>query len=351
MTIRRRFATLLIFGAIALGPSTLALAGTAQAKSSCGQSSAQSTYGGQGQQIAAGGPVSPVSVSGGNLTWVVIVAVVALLALDLMFVVLRVPEAREATRGRRELKDAGMELEDSKKFQALMANWKTESASQAAQNDSFDESKQLGTLASRLDTFAPLVGLQTRRLAEQLSSAAKAMIPAAAALTDAQSRFEESGSLDNLKTATSVTDLEHRISLLDHFTTRLKAYQEARTNFIGQLSESLLASATSQGETKAITHLLQDKMMGQRVEELFGLEDAMTELRREMLVFLRDHFGKWQVDSNGNLEFSDDSGDTLRRVMVQASRNRRTLPSFPFSPTAKTIETPPALTLDSATLA
>src|SRR5882757_8258239 len=31
--------------------------------------------------IAAGGPVAPVSVSGGNLTWVVIVAVIALLAL------------------------------------------------------------------------------------------------------------------------------------------------------------------------------------------------------------------------------------------------------------------------------
>ncbi|HEY1590380.1 MAG TPA: hypothetical protein VGF81_01200 [Solirubrobacteraceae bacterium] len=31
------------------------MAGTAQAKSSCGQSSAQSTYGGQGQQIAGGG--------------------------------------------------------------------------------------------------------------------------------------------------------------------------------------------------------------------------------------------------------------------------------------------------------
>src|SRR5258707_13811965 len=55
MTVRRRFATLLIFGAIALGPSTLPLAGTEKAKSSCGQSSAQSTYGGQGQQIGAGG--------------------------------------------------------------------------------------------------------------------------------------------------------------------------------------------------------------------------------------------------------------------------------------------------------
>ena len=34
-----------------------------------------------GPAIAAGGSVAPVSVSGGNLTWVVIVAVVALSAL------------------------------------------------------------------------------------------------------------------------------------------------------------------------------------------------------------------------------------------------------------------------------
>jgi uncharacterized membrane protein len=53
MTVRRRFATLLIMGAIALGGSTLGLAGTAQA-SSCGQSSAGSAYGGQGQQLSQG---------------------------------------------------------------------------------------------------------------------------------------------------------------------------------------------------------------------------------------------------------------------------------------------------------
>jgi hypothetical protein len=75
MTVRRRFATFLIFGAIALGASTLPLAGTAQAKSSCGQSSAQSAYGGQGQQIAAGGcpPVtgSTLPFTGLDLAWLV----------------------------------------------------------------------------------------------------------------------------------------------------------------------------------------------------------------------------------------------------------------------------------------
>jgi len=52
MTIRRRFATVLIVGALAVGGAALTLAGTAYAKGSCGQSSAQSTYGGQGQQIS-----------------------------------------------------------------------------------------------------------------------------------------------------------------------------------------------------------------------------------------------------------------------------------------------------------
>ena len=55
MTVRKRVATLLILGAIAFPASTLALAGTALAKSGCGQSSAQSTYGGQGQQLGQGG--------------------------------------------------------------------------------------------------------------------------------------------------------------------------------------------------------------------------------------------------------------------------------------------------------
>jgi hypothetical protein len=62
MIVRRRFATLLISWAIALGGSTLAAAGIAQAKSPCGQSSAQSTYGGQGQQIAQSG-CAPVTGS------------------------------------------------------------------------------------------------------------------------------------------------------------------------------------------------------------------------------------------------------------------------------------------------
>jgi len=39
--------------------------------------------------LAAGGPVAPVSVSGGNLTWVVIVAVIALAALAVAGVLVR----------------------------------------------------------------------------------------------------------------------------------------------------------------------------------------------------------------------------------------------------------------------
>src|ERR1700752_1467968 len=39
--------------------------------------------------MAAGGPVAPVTVSGGNLTWVVIVAVVALAALAVAGVLVR----------------------------------------------------------------------------------------------------------------------------------------------------------------------------------------------------------------------------------------------------------------------
>ena len=39
--------------------------------------------------LAAGGPVAPVSVSGSNLTWVVIVAVIALLALGVACVLVR----------------------------------------------------------------------------------------------------------------------------------------------------------------------------------------------------------------------------------------------------------------------
>ena len=47
--------------------------------------------------IAAGGPVAPVSVSGGNLTWVVIVAVIALLALAVAGVLVR--EVLAASQG------------------------------------------------------------------------------------------------------------------------------------------------------------------------------------------------------------------------------------------------------------
>ena len=39
--------------------------------------------------MAAGGPVVPVSVSGGNLAWVVIVAVIALAALAVAGVLVR----------------------------------------------------------------------------------------------------------------------------------------------------------------------------------------------------------------------------------------------------------------------
>ena len=74
MTVRRRLATVLILGVIALGACTPVLAGTAQAKSSCGQSSAQSTYGGQGQQIgqAGCGPTtgSTLPFTGFDLVWI-----------------------------------------------------------------------------------------------------------------------------------------------------------------------------------------------------------------------------------------------------------------------------------------
>jgi len=54
MTVRRRFTTLLILGAIACCASGLAFAGAAHAAGSCRPSSAQSSYGGQGQQLAQG---------------------------------------------------------------------------------------------------------------------------------------------------------------------------------------------------------------------------------------------------------------------------------------------------------
>lgn len=74
MTVRKRFARLLILGAIALGGTTLDLAGTAHATSSCGQSSAQSAYGGQGQQLGQAGCASATGstlpFTGYDLAWV-----------------------------------------------------------------------------------------------------------------------------------------------------------------------------------------------------------------------------------------------------------------------------------------
>jgi hypothetical protein len=49
---RRRIATMLVLGAVACGGAPLALA-PAAAQAQCGQSSALSTYGGQGTQIVS----------------------------------------------------------------------------------------------------------------------------------------------------------------------------------------------------------------------------------------------------------------------------------------------------------
>ena len=48
-----------------------------------------------GPAMAAGGPLNAVSVSGGNLTWVVIVAVIALAALAVAGVLVREVLARQ----------------------------------------------------------------------------------------------------------------------------------------------------------------------------------------------------------------------------------------------------------------
>ena len=53
--------------------------------------------------LAAGGPVAPVSVSGSNLTWVVIVAVVALLALGVAGVLVR--EVLAASQGTEKMQE------------------------------------------------------------------------------------------------------------------------------------------------------------------------------------------------------------------------------------------------------
>src|SRR6201985_298872 len=60
--------------------------------------------------IAAGGPVAPVSVSGGNLTWVVIVAVIALLALAVAgWLVREVLAASQGTQKMQEIATAVQE--------------------------------------------------------------------------------------------------------------------------------------------------------------------------------------------------------------------------------------------------
>lgn len=63
MTIRKLISTSLIVAAITFGGSTLALAGLAQAQSSCGssQNSSSQTYGGQGTQVGQLGCASEVS--------------------------------------------------------------------------------------------------------------------------------------------------------------------------------------------------------------------------------------------------------------------------------------------------
>jgi K(+)-stimulated pyrophosphate-energized sodium pump len=60
--------------------------------------------------IAAGGPVDPVSVSGGNLTWVVIVAVVALLALAVAGVLVR--EVLAASQGTAKMQEIAKAVQE-----------------------------------------------------------------------------------------------------------------------------------------------------------------------------------------------------------------------------------------------
>src|SRR5277367_3565059 len=60
--------------------------------------------------LAAGGPVAPVSVSGSNLTWVVIVAVVALLALGVAGVLVR--EVLAASKGTEKMQEIAKAVQD-----------------------------------------------------------------------------------------------------------------------------------------------------------------------------------------------------------------------------------------------
>src|SRR5215472_8419946 len=60
--------------------------------------------------MAAGGPVMPVSVSGGNLTWVVIVAVVALAALAVAGWLVR--EVLAASQGTAKMQEIGKAVQE-----------------------------------------------------------------------------------------------------------------------------------------------------------------------------------------------------------------------------------------------
>src|SRR5579862_5803416 len=60
--------------------------------------------------LAAGGPVAPVSVSGGNLTWVVIVAVIALAALGVAGWLVR--EVLAASQGTPKMQEISKAVQD-----------------------------------------------------------------------------------------------------------------------------------------------------------------------------------------------------------------------------------------------
>ena len=60
--------------------------------------------------LAAGGPVAPVSVSGGNLTWVVIVAVIALAALAVAGVLVR--EVLAASQGTAKMQEIAKAVQE-----------------------------------------------------------------------------------------------------------------------------------------------------------------------------------------------------------------------------------------------
>ena len=60
--------------------------------------------------LAAGGPVTPVTVSGSNLTWVVIVAVIALLALAVAGVLVR--EVLAASQGTAKMQEIAKAVQE-----------------------------------------------------------------------------------------------------------------------------------------------------------------------------------------------------------------------------------------------